>query len=119
MWNRLRHAFRGVGEALHSPEILGHLVIALLVIAGGFLACLTVVQWALIIVAMGFVLVSEIFNTAIEELLNTERVHTPTVRRAKDLAAAAVLVAAVAAAVIGVLVFGPPLFSGTLVHCLS
>lgn len=119
MWNRLRHAFRGMGEALRSPEILGHLFVALIVVVAGFFACLDAVQWALMLFAIGLVLVSEIFNTAIEEFLNTERVHTPTVRRAKDLAAAAVLVAALVAAAIGILVFGPLVFSGTLAHCLS
>lgn len=120
MWSRLRHALRGLKGAFRSPEIAGHVVVALFVVVVGVLACLESTQWALVLFAIGFVLVSETFNTAIEEAVNTAPgVHNPVVRRAKDLAAAAVLFAALTAASIGILVFGPPFFSGTLAHCLS
>ncbi|TSC71832.1 MAG: Diacylglycerol kinase [Parcubacteria group bacterium Gr01-1014_38] len=120
MWSRLRYALRGLNGAFRSPEIARHVVVALFVVVISVLACLESTQWALILFAIGFVLVSETFNTAIEEVLNVAPgVHHPIVRRAKDLAAAAVLLAALTAAGIGILVFGPPFFSGTLAHCLS
>jgi diacylglycerol kinase (ATP) len=60
--------------------------------------------------AIALVWVAEAFNSALEAL--ADAVHPnrdPRVGRSKDLAAGAVLVAAIASAVIGALVFGPRL----------
>lgn len=78
-----------------------------LVAAAGVLAVLLItrpapVWWAVLGLAVGFVLMAELFNTALETLadhLHPER-H-PVVGAAKDIAAAAVLVASGAAAVAG------------------
>ena len=67
-------------------------------------------DWCLVIFAITLVLAAEAFNTAIETLadaLAPER-H-PLVGRAKDLAAAGVLITSAGAAVVGLLVFGPRL----------
>lgn len=64
--------------------------------------------------AIGFVLVAEIVNSAVEEIGNAvapRRHHG--IRLAKDISAAAVLTSALTAAVIGFIVFVPPLLDGT------
>ena len=53
---------------------------------------------------------AEAFNTALELLADQASPEwRPDIGRAKDLSAAAVLIAALGAAIIGVLVLGPPL----------
>ncbi len=66
--------------------------------------------WALLALAMGVVWAAEALNTAVEELadLVSPEPH-PAVGRAKDVAAGGVLLAAIAAAVVGGLVFVPRL----------
>ena len=65
-------------------------------------------DWRWIVLAIAFVWVAEIVNTAFEHLCNVVQpdFHV-SVKAAKDVAAGAVLVAAMAAAVIGGLVFLP------------
>jgi diacylglycerol kinase len=76
----------------------------------GALARLALVEWALVVLAIALVLTAEALNTAVERLADAIMPHHhPLVGTAKDLGAGAVLLAATAAAVIGVLVLGPPL----------
>ena len=72
-------------------------------------------QWCWLIVAMAMVISAEGFNTAVEKLadrVTTER--DPLIRDAKDLAAGAVLWAALGAAIIGLIELGPPLWARLL-----
>ena len=65
-------------------------------------------EWALIVFAVGSVLAAEAVNTAVETLADAVKPERhPLVGRAKDLAAAGVLLAAMAATVVGLLVLGP------------
>jgi diacylglycerol kinase len=85
-----------------------HLLATLLVCAAGLWLGLGRMEWLWIIVAIALVWSAEAFNTALEQL--ADALHPgrhPGVGRAKDLAAGAVLIAALAAAAIGVLVFLP------------
>ena len=68
-------------------------------------------EWADLVIAIAMVWVAETFNTGLEVLaaaITSER-H-PVVKIAKDVAAAAVLMAAVAAAIVGAILFVPPLW---------
>jgi diacylglycerol kinase len=82
------------------------------VVAAGALFRVTGVDWSLLVFAIGLVLMAEIFNTAIESLARApgSRRHA-RFRDALDMASAAVLLAAITAAVIGVIVFGPRLLA--------
>ncbi len=67
--------------------------------------------WALLVLAMGLVWMAEAFNTALERALDTLHPFPhPGIGWAKDVAAAAVLLAALTAALVGLLVLGPPLW---------
>jgi len=83
------------------------------VVAAGAFFRVTAGEWGLLAFAIGLVLMAEIFNTAIESLARApgSRRH-PRFRDALDMASAAVLLAAVTAAVIGLIVFGPRLLAG-------
>ncbi len=108
-----RYAFRGIlfmVKTQHNFWI--HLVVVVLVIIAGFLFCISLTEWALVIFAIGLVLSAETFNSAIEQLtdLASPDFH-PRAGRVKDLAAAAVLLTAMAAALIGLLIFVPKIMT--------
>lgn len=110
---RLRDATRGLVllvRATANARI--HLVATALAVGLGLWLRLGRSEWLWLVVAIGAVWSAEAFNTAIEAL--ADRIapgRDPLIARAKDLAAGAVLVAAVTAAVIGLLVFLPRLLA--------
>jgi diacylglycerol kinase len=87
--------------------VIGVAVVALAAWLG-----ITALEWAVLVLAMALVLSLEALNTAIElavTLASPQR-H-PLAKAAKDVAAAMVLIAAVAAVIVGVIVLGPRLMS--------
>lgn len=103
------YAWQGLVLLLRTqPNARLHLAATLLVCAAGFYCNLQRAEWLWLVLAIVLVWVAEAFNTALELLadaLHPER-H-PRIGWAKDAAAAAVLLAALGAVVIGVLVFWP------------
>jgi diacylglycerol kinase (ATP) len=85
-----------------------HLLATLFVIITGIYFNITALEWGLLILAIGIVLVAEILNTAIEYLADhtTKDLH-PEIKIVKDIAAAGVLIAAFVAFAIGLLVILP------------
>ena len=84
---------------------------AVVVIFSGFYFKVSSVEWMMLVFAIGFVLVAETFNTAIEidnDLKSPE--NQPFARDTKDVAAAAVLLSVFVAVIIGLIVFIPKLF---------
>ena len=81
---------------------------AVLVIINGFIMKISVIEWSIIIILLGGMLALELVNTAIERMVDlaTEEFHL-LAKQAKDTAAGAVLVFAIASAVIGLLIFMP------------
>ena len=104
-------AGRGIALLLaNEPNARLHALATIAAVALGFWLGLSAGEWCWIVVAVALVWVAEGLNSAVEAL--ADAVHPERdarVGRAKDLAAGAVLVAAVASAVIGALVFGPRL----------
>ena len=73
----------------------------------GFYFGITSTEWMMLVLVGMLVLAAEAFNTAIEiDIDLTSPEYHPYARDTKDVAAAAVLITAVAAGVIGVLIFG-------------
>jgi len=103
------HALRGLRFALSAePNVRMHLVATVLVVVLGAGLGISALEWAAIMAAVGLVWMAELFNTALEilcDIVSPERADA--VKRAKDVAAAAVLAAALAAAFVGALVFLP------------
>jgi diacylglycerol kinase (ATP) len=106
------HAFRGVAVALRSElHLQFHAVATVLVLALGGYFKLPLTEWALLALAVASVWAAELFNTAIETLTNlVSPGYHPLAGKAKDVAAGAVLLAALGAVVVGGLVFGPRLW---------
>ncbi len=107
------HAFRGVGAALRSEVHLQfHAVATAAVLGAGWFFKLSLTEWALVALAVGGVWAAELFNTAIEALTNlVSPGYHPLAGKAKDVAAGAVLLAALAALAVGGCVFGPKLWA--------
>ena len=85
------------------------MALGIVVVMGAWLR-ITSMEWCLVVLAAGGVLAAEALNSAVEELadrLTTER--DERIRRAKDAAAAGVLLAALAALAVGLMVFLPRL----------
>lgn len=107
------HALRGLWQALKQEQHLRiHAIATILVLGIAIWLPLSRIDWALLTVAIGMVWAAELVNTAIERLtdLASPDFH-PLAGQAKDVAAAAVLVTAIAAAVVGLLILGPPLWA--------
>ena len=113
-WSRkFADAFRGLWRVVRTQSSFAvHLGMAGAVVAAGAFFRVTAVEWSLLVFAIGLVLMAEIFNTAIESLARApgSRRH-PRFRDALDMASAAVLLAAITAATIGLIVFGPRLLA--------
>jgi len=107
------HAFRGwwfVLKTQHNAWI--HSMFATAVILVGFWVGLKPIDWAVIVLTIAMVFTAEFINTAIEAVVDlASPVHHPLAKVGKDVGAGAVLIAALAGIVIGLLVLGPPLWA--------
>jgi diacylglycerol kinase len=107
------HAFRGWWHVLRTQQNAWiHSVFATIVIAMGLWLGLKPLDWAVIILTIAMVFTAEFINTAIEAVVDlASPVHHPLAKVGKDVGAGAVLVAALAGIVIGLLILGPPLWA--------
>lgn len=106
-----RYALHGWGYVMRTQRNAWiHSVIATVVFFVGLWLQLPARDWAVIILTAAFVFSAEFINTAIEAVVDlaTEE-HHPLAKIGKDVGAAAVLVAALAAVLVGLLILGPPL----------
>lgn len=107
------HAFRGWGHVLKTQQNAWiHSLIASMVIAMGVWLELSTHDWAIIVLTIAMVFSAEFINTAIEAVVDLASPNRhPLAKVGKDVGAGAVLVAALAAVIVGLLVLGPPLWS--------
>ncbi len=85
-----------------------HTVVAVVVVIAGFCFNVSHTDWALLVFAIGLVFAAELFNTAIEQLVDYISMERhPQAKKDQDLSAAGVLVAAITAFIIGLVVFVP------------
>ena len=85
-----------------------HIIIMLLVILAGVLLKIDKLEWIICTICFAIVIAGEMFNTAIETVVNmitTEK--NAMAKNAKDISAGAVLILAIGAAIIGLLIFVP------------
>jgi diacylglycerol kinase (ATP) len=106
-----RHAFRGWFYVLRTQRnVWIHSAIATAVFIVGLWLGLPPRDWAVIILTAAVVFAAEFMNTAIEVVVDLASPDEhPLAKIGKDVGAAAVLVAAFAAILIGLLLLGPPL----------
>ena len=108
-----RHAFRGWHHVFRTQKNAWiHSAVAAVVFVLGLWLHLPPRDWAVIILTTAVVFAAEFMNTAIETVIDLASPDThPLAKIGKDVGAAAVLVAALAAILIGLLILGPPLWA--------
>ena len=111
--NSFRNAFSGISYALRTQRNARiHLGITLAVLIMGVWLRLGIDDWVPLIIAAGLVWTAELINTALEAAIDLASPQEHSLAKAsKDVSAGAVLLAAVTAAVVGILILGPPLFA--------
>lgn len=89
-----------------------HLVVAGLVCGLAFALQFTLLKWSVLLLTIGLVVTTEALNSAIETLVDlVQPEQHPLAKRCKDVAAGAVLIAALISVIIGLLLFVPPLWN--------
>lgn len=98
------YAFEGCAAAWRTQRnVRIHAAVAVAVVIAGIALRFPPLAWAVVALTIAFVIAVELLNTAVEavvDLVSPE--HHPLAKRAKDVAAAAVLIAAIGAVAAGV-----------------
>lgn len=108
-----QYAFSGIKQFFKSePNALFHLAATFLVVLCGVILRITKMEAIALILCIGFVWVAELFNTCIEKIMDciTTQKH-PQIKFIKDIAAGAVLIAAISALITGCIIFIPKIIS--------
>ncbi|MFZ1713634.1 MAG: diacylglycerol kinase family protein [Nitrosomonas sp.] len=103
------YAFSGIRILIGSQHNAWiHALMSVIVIMAGFLFQVTAVEWMLLVFAITIVFIAEALNTAIELLCDfISPDYQELIKKTKDVAAGAVLIAAIGAAVTGLIIFLP------------
>lgn len=113
LYKSFGYAFEGIFAGIRGERNMKiHCFAAVCVIVAGVLFHISVTEWCICLVLFGLILSLELVNTAIEAVVDfvTED-KKPLAKLAKDTASGAVLIAAVMAAMAGLLIFVPKLVS--------
>jgi diacylglycerol kinase len=107
-----RYAFEGWWHVLRTqPNAWIHAVITTLVVGLALWLRPSRLEWAILVLTVMVVWMAEFFNTALEAVVDLVAPdYHPLAKIAKDIAAAAVLVGALGAVLIGLIVLGPALW---------
>jgi diacylglycerol kinase len=108
-----QHALRGIWYVLRTQKNTWvHAMVSTIVFILGLWLGLSAHDWAIIILTITMVFAAEFINTAIEAVVDlASPTKHPLAKVGKDVGAGAVLIAAVAAVLIGLLILGPPLWA--------
>lgn len=111
--NSFRYAFNGIKLLVcNEPNAWIHCFAAVAVVAAGLFFGLSRMEWAVIAIVIGAVLAAEAVNSSIEALADfVSPAYQEAIKRTKDLAAGAVLLMAIAAAIVGLLIFIPKILA--------
>lgn len=106
-----RYAFRGLVDLFRTQSNARfHVGAALAAVSAGYWLDISRLEWVAAVLCIAVVLALEAVNTALEYLTDlVSPDYHPLAGKAKDVAAGAVLVAAIGAAVVGCLIFLPKL----------
>ena len=112
----LRQQIKSFGHAFHGIYLLFrdelhariHLLAAIVVVSAGLWLGLSSGEWCIIILTIALVWALEAVNSAIERACDVASpLYHPAIKQSKDMAAGAVLIAAIAAIVIAIIIFVP------------
>lgn len=110
---RLLHSFKYAVDGLryafkYEQNMLVHILATVVVVCCGLILKISLAEWLIIILAIGLVIATELINTSVEAIVDlTCPEINPLAKVAKDTAAAAVLVFAITAIIVGIIIFVP------------
>ena len=107
-----KYAFDGIYTGIKEEQNMKiHITIMILVIIFGIMLKISTIEWIICIVLFGLVISMELINTAIENTVDlVTKEKNEQAKIAKDVAAGAVLVSAIASTIIGLIIFIPKIF---------
>ena len=108
-----RYAFAGWWHVIRTQRNAWiHAVVSISVVVVSFWLRISMQDWAVILLAIALVWIAEFLNTALEAVVDlaSNQEHHALAKVGKDVGAAAVLIAAAASVLIGLLILGPPLW---------
>lgn len=110
--SKRKSAFRcagiGIAKLFRECHARIHALAVVCVVVFGFIFKVSGLEWCILVLCMGGVLMAEAFNTALEKL--SDKVcpeQNPLIGDAKDLAAGAVLIMAITSVIAGLIIFIP------------
>lgn len=106
-----KYAFQGVSYVLKTqPNMKIHFIIGTIAVILGFLLHISIAEWLSLVLVIGFVIILEFINTAIESLVDLySEDFSYLARISKDVGAATVLVMAIISVIVGLIIFLPKL----------
>lgn len=114
LYKSFGYAFAGIFAVVTKERNMKiHCAAVVCVVIAGLVFHITPIEWCICLILFGLVMALEIVNTAVEavvDLVTEER--RPLAKLAKDAAAGAVLIAAIMAALAGMIIFIPKLLEG-------
>lgn len=103
-----KYAFAGLKVLLHEPNACIHCVAATLAIIAGIVLHIDSLEWVAIMICIALVMALEAVNTAVEAVCDhISPKFAPLIKQAKDVAASAVLIAAIASVIVALFIFIP------------
>ncbi len=108
-----KYAFNGIATLLkeeHNSRI--HLFFAIMAVVAGFYFKISNTEWLVLILTIAIVFAMEFINSAIEALADkVSPEKDPLIKKAKDVAAGAVLITASASVIVGIFIFGERIYN--------
>lgn len=107
--NSFKYAFEGLKVSFKSERNMKiHIAVMFVVILMGILLNISILEWILCIILFSIVISGELFNTAIETIVDMVMPYkNEKAKIVKDVSAGAVLILAIGAAIIGLIIFIP------------
>lgn len=107
--NSFKYAIEGFVSSFKTERNMKiHILAMVLVVVLGLYFKLNLIEWCFIVTVIALVIGAELFNTAIETIVDmVSPEKNPKAKLAKDISAAAVLAFAIGAAIVGAMIFIP------------
>ena len=113
LYKSFGYAFEGIFTCIRNERNMKiHCAMAVAVVIAGAVFGLTATEWCICLTLFGLVMALELVNTAVESVVDlVTQEKKPLAKIAKDTAAGAVLIAAIMAAMVGLIIFVPKLLA--------
>lgn len=115
MINKFKDAFAGLLDGFKDKSIMLQYGLAICAIIAGFVLKLTALEWVVVVICIGLVIMAEMFNSCIEELCDLySRRYNDQIKFIKDVAAGAVFVISITSFIVAMIIFYQHLSGGSL-----